>query len=47
MDLEKAHVRVDRDALWQVLRLYGVGGKLLNAFQSFYVDSVACVKIDN
>ena len=24
MDLEKAYDRVDRDALWQVLRLYGV-----------------------
>ena len=25
MDLEKAYDRVDRDALWQLLRLYGVG----------------------
>ena len=38
MDLEKAFVRVDRYALWQVLRLYGVGGKLLKAVKSFYVD---------
>ena len=41
MDLEKAYDRVDRDALWQVLRLYGVGGKLLKAVQNFYVDSRA------
>ena len=39
MELEKAYDSVDRDALWQVLRFYGIGGKLLNAVQSFYVDS--------
>ena len=40
MDLEKAH-----DTMWQVLRVYGVGGKLLKAVQSFYVDRKACVRI--
>ena len=39
MDLEKAYDRVDRDAQRQVLRLFGVGGKLLKAVQSFYVYS--------
>ena len=47
MDLEKAYDRVVRDALWQVLRLYGVGGKLLKAVQSFHVDRRACVRIGN
>ena len=47
MDLENSYVRVDRDALWQVLRLYGVGGKLLKAVQSFYMDSRASVRIGN
>ena len=47
MDLEKAYYRVDRDALWKVLRLYGVGGKLLKAVQSFYVGSKECVRIVN
>ncbi len=28
MDLEKAYDRVDREALWSVLRIYGVGGQL-------------------
>ena len=45
MDLEEANDRVDRDALCQVLRLYGVGGKLLKAVHSFYVDSRACARI--
>ena len=29
LDLEKAYDRVDRDAMWNVLRLYGIGGRLL------------------
>ena len=39
MNLEKAYDRVDREALWIMLRLYGVGGNLLKAVQSFYVGS--------
>ncbi len=35
MDLEKVYDRVDRDAMWQVLRLYGVVGKLWKAVKSF------------
>ena len=34
MDLEKVHDRVNREALWQVLRMYDVGGKLLNDIKS-------------
>jgi hypothetical protein len=45
MDLEKAYDRIDREALWRVLRLYGVGGHLLKAVQSFYADSRACVRV--
>ncbi|MCP4269594.1 MAG: hypothetical protein GY777_29150, partial [Candidatus Brocadiaceae bacterium] len=45
MDLEKAYDRVNRDAMWQVLRLYGVGGKLWKAVKSFYVDSRACMRV--
>ena len=39
MDLEKAYDTIDR--------VYGVGGKLLKAVQSFYVDSRACVRVGN
>ena len=30
-----------------MLRLYGVGGKLLKAVQSFYKDSRVCVRVGN
>ena len=30
-----------------MLRVYGVGGKLLKAVQSFYVDSIACARVGN
>ena len=29
MDLEKAYDTTDRHGMWQMLRVYGVGGKLL------------------
>ena len=45
MNLEKAYDRVNREALCQVLRMYDVGGKLLNGIQSIYVNSLACVRI--
>ena len=43
MDLEKAYDRVNREALWQVLRMYDVGGKLLNGMKRMYVNSLGCV----
>ncbi len=46
MDLEKANDRVDWLALWEVLRIYGVGGKPLSAINSFYEAASACVKIN-
>ena len=47
LDLEKAYDRVDRDAMWEVLRLYGIGGRLLKAVKSLYAGSVACVRVGN
>lgn len=35
MDLEKAYDAVDRKALWDVLRIYGVGGMLQSAVRGF------------
>ena len=47
MDFEKAYDTIDRHGMWQMLTVYGVGGKLLKAVQSFYVDSRACVRVGN
>ncbi len=47
MDLEKALDRIDREGLWTVLRLYGLGGRLLKGVKSFYVNSKACVRVGN
>ena len=45
MNLEKAYYMIDRHGIWQMLRVYGVEGKLLKAVPSFYVDSRACVRV--
>ena len=47
LDLEKAYDRVDRDAMWNVLGLYGIGGRLLRGVKSLYVGSKACVRVGN
>ncbi len=44
MDLEKAYDRADWEALRDVLRIYGVGGRLLDGVKAFYRDASACVK---
>ena len=30
---------------WELLRMYDVGGKLLNDIKSVYVNSLACVRV--
>ena len=45
MDLEKAYGRVNRETLWQVLRMYYVGGKPLNGIKNIYVNSLTCVRV--
>ena len=45
IDLEKAHDRVNREDLWQVLKMYDVGGKLLGGIKSMYVDNLTCVTV--
>ncbi len=45
MDLDKAYDRVDREALWSVLKIYGVGGQLLKGIQAFYKEANACVRV--
>ena len=45
LDLEKAYDRVDREAMWKMLRIYGMGGRLLQAVESMYAGSKACVRV--
>ena len=47
MDLEKAYDTINQHDMWQMLRVYGVGGNLLKAVKSFYVDSRARVWVGN
>ena len=44
LGLEKEY---DRDAMWNVLRFYGIGGRLLRGVKSLYVGSKACVRVGN
>ena len=46
MDFGKEYDRVNKEALWQVLRMLDVGGKLLNGFKSMDVNSLACVIVN-
>ena len=43
MDQVKAYNRFDRRALWQVVSMHGVGGKLLRAMPSLYEDGM-CIR---
>ena len=45
IDLERVYIRVNRETLWQVLRMYDVVGKLLNGIKCMYVDRSAYVRI--
>ena len=45
MDLEKAYDRVNSEALWHLLRMYDVCGKLLNGIKNMYVNSLVCVRV--
>ncbi len=41
-DLEKEYDRVDREALWSVLKIFGVGRQLLKRIQAFYRGKCMC-----
>ena len=45
ISLDKAYDRVNREALWQLLRMYDVSGKLLSGIKSMCAESSACVKV--
>ena len=43
MDLQKPYNRINREAFWQKLRMYEMGGKLLNGNKSMYVNCLVCI----
>lgn len=45
LDLKKAYNKIARVALWSVLRMYKVKGKLERERKSFYEESEASVRI--
>ena len=45
MDLEKVYDRVNREALWKMLRIYDVVGKFLNGTKSMYVNSLVYIRL--
>ena len=44
IDSEKAYDRVHTEALYKVLRIYDVGGKLLMGIKRMYIVSLSCVR---
>ncbi len=46
MELEKAYNRVDGEALWNDLKISGVGGQLMEGIKGFYREANACVKVN-
>ena len=45
IDPGKVYDRVNMEALWQVLIMYYVDGKLLSVIKNMYVKSLACVRV--
>ena len=45
MGLEKTYDRVDREAMWRVLDMFGINDQLLKTVQSLYEKSEACVRV--
>ena len=33
--------------MWQVMRIYGIGGRVLKGIMSFYDEGRACVRVGN
>ena len=42
--MEKAYDRVNSEALWQVLRMFDVGGTLQSRNKNIYFNVLACVR---
>ena len=45
MDLEKSYSKVNKETLWQLLRMYDVVGKRLSGIKRMYFDSSSYVRV--
>ncbi len=43
--LVEVYDRINRKALWDVLRVYGAEVKLLKGVQTFYKEAKACIRV--
>ena len=43
--VDNSYDKVNKEARWQVLRTYSVGGRILNGIKGMYVNSITCVRI--
>ncbi len=46
INLEKAYDRIHWMAMWNVLKMYGVGGSLMNGVKAFYKEAKACINVN-
>ncbi len=46
IDLEEVCSRVDREAVWSDLAVYGVEGQQLEGMKPFHTGASACVKVN-
>ncbi len=46
IDPEKAYDRTNWTAMWYVLKVYDVGGSLMNGVKAFYNDAKACIMVN-
>lgn len=45
MDLEKAFDKLEWTAMWDVLKVYGVDGRMLKGVKAFYKNGKACIRV--
>ncbi len=46
MGIKKAYDKVDREALWNVLKIYGMRGQSLEKIKAFNREASACVRME-
>ena len=45
IELEKVYDRVNRETLWQVIRIYDVGGQVSKGIENVYINILGCLRV--